>query len=93
MGVKKFSDFKISSGVMEGEKISIDNIFNIPIVVLSFRIEKSKYSKNNSGDCLWLQIELNGNKHVVFTGSDVLIGLIKKTPSEGFPFSAKIVKS
>jgi hypothetical protein len=40
-----------------------------------------------------LQIEVDNEKHVVFTGSDVLINIIKQIGEEDFPFQTTIVKS
>lgn len=38
-----------------------------------------------------LQFKLNDRKHIIFTGSDVLIGQVEKYESE-IPFLATIVK-
>lgn len=71
-----------------GDKIKIDRILNREIAVFDYKIEDSKYTDK----CLFLQIELNGNKHVVFTGSKVLIDTIQKIPREAFPFKTTIVR-
>jgi hypothetical protein len=40
-----------------------------------------------------LQLEVDGEKRVVFTGSDVLISQIKQIPSEELPILATIIKN
>jgi hypothetical protein len=92
--MKKFSDFNLPrSDHFVGDKIEMTKILNREIIVLGFKIEQSKFSKNKSGNCLHIQVELDGVKHVVFTGSDVLIGQIQQVPAGGIPFSATITKS
>lgn len=61
--------------------------------VLKFKMEVSKYPKNKSGQCLTLQIELNGSKMVIFSGSDYLMNQLKQVAEEDFPFLATIIKS
>jgi hypothetical protein len=39
-----------------------------------------------------LQVEIDSKKHLVWTGSSILIDIIEKIPKEGFPFQAKIVQ-
>jgi len=75
-----------------GEKIKMSKILNMEIVVLDYKIEDTKYPKNKSGKCLYLQIEFNGCKHLVFTGSDILINTILEVPREELPFSTTIIK-
>lgn len=89
--MKKFSDLGITTDInsFTGDKIKISKILNIPIIVHDFKIEKSKH---NTGDCLYLQISIEKEKRVVFTGSTVLIDTIKKVPKEEFPFQTTIIK-
>lgn len=77
---------------MVGDKIKIAKVLNREITVHDFRLEDSKFDKNKSGKCLHLQISITGEKHVVFTGSDVLIDLIQQVPKSEFPFTTIIVK-
>lgn len=90
--MNNFKDFNIKPSLQyfTGVKIKIDRIINTPIVVINFKVEPSK-KKEGSG-YLTLQIEKNGVKHVVFTGSTILIQLIKKVPLDNFPFVTTIVK-
>lgn len=89
--MNRFSDFSEEKTQLEGDKISIDEVLNREIVVNDFRIAKSKYPKNKSGDYLTLQIEINELKKVIFTGSDVLISQCKRY-SDKMPFLAEIKK-
>lgn len=93
--MKRFSEFDIAhnSNSMVGEKIKISKVMNREIVVHSYRIEDSKYPKNKSGKCLYLQIELDNVKWVIFTGSDVLIDQIKQIDDGDFPFLTTIIKN
>ncbi len=92
--MKNFSQLNIkqASGTLVGDKIKISKILNRECIIHAFKIEVSKYPKNKSGKCLYLQIEIENVKHVVFTGSDVLINTITQVPAEEFPFVATIVK-
>lgn len=91
--MKQFKDFGIKPALQSlvGDKIKIDRIINREITVYDFRIEDSKYGNGNS-KCLYLQIGIAETKHVVFTGSTVLIQLIEQVPKTEFPFTTIIVK-
>lgn len=88
----KFSDLGIETEVMHfaGKSIKIDEILNVPILVHAFKIEPSKKKLNS--DYLTLQIEIDDRKRVVFTGATILIQVIKKVPTDKFPFTTTIVK-
>ncbi len=73
---------------MEGLKKKIDEVLNIEILIIAYRLNKSKFS---DGDYLSLQIELGGEKFVVFTGSTVLADQVEKY-ADKMPFLARIVK-
>jgi len=91
--MKRFSDFNIIApvGAFEGKKISIEDIFNIPVIINTYRIEDSKFTgKNKSNNRLQLSIELNGEKRIAFTGSDTLMEMIKQVPQDEFPFETII---
>jgi len=92
--MKKFSDFNIKApeDVFVGDKIKISKILNREITIYQFKIDKSKYPKNKSGEVMTLQIEINNEKHIVFTGSDYLINQIQQVNKEDFPFLATIEK-
>lgn len=87
----RFSDFAAEPQILDGAKISIDRILNQEIEIIGFRISKSKYQKNKTGQCLTLQIVYNNDRHVVFTGSDVLIAQLERY-GEKIPFFTMIKK-
>ncbi len=58
---------------------------------MDYMIKDSKFGKNNE-KCLYLQIEFKGRKHVIFTGSIVLLEMIQKVPKSDFPFKTIIIK-
>lgn len=91
--MKTFKDLGVSptQPVLQGDKIKIDKVLNREIIVHGFQVRDSKFDKGN-GKCLYIQIELNGERRVVFTGSGVLMETIQKVPSDAFPFTSTIVK-
>lgn len=89
--MKRFSDFAEEPRALEGEKTPIDSILNKEITVTGYKIGKTKYSRGGRDQCLTLEIELDGAKHVVFTGSGVLIDQMEKYGCQ-VPFVAEIVK-
>lgn len=90
--MKQFKDFgiKLDFQGMVGDKIKVDRVLNREIVVMDFKIEESKFE--GRGKCLYMQIELNGIKHVMFIGSKRLIELIEMVPKAEFPFKTTIIK-
>jgi hypothetical protein len=92
--MKDFKDLGIepSSKSLIGNKIPIDNILNKAITVDRFRITPSRYPGKGNGKCLHIQIGIGEFKHVVFTGSVILMDLIERIPESDFPFTAQIVK-
>ncbi len=89
--MKKFADFSKEDRPLEGEKVKIDTILDQIITVIGYRIKNSRFSRNKSGDYLTLQFELNGEKRICFTGSDILIDQTKKYAQE-IPFETIIKK-
>ena len=85
--MKKFGDFA-EENILDGDKIRIDDVINEEITILNFRVKESKLK---DGDYLTLQISKNDKKHVIFTGSHVLIDQIKKYKDE-IPFLTTIRK-
>lgn len=88
--IKKFSDFGIKSEhkLFIGPKLKISKVLNKEIVVLNYEIKPSKFN----GQCLCLQIEVNNAKHIVFSGSSVLMEVIKQINPENFPFTTTIIE-
>lgn len=89
--MKKFSDLGIKTDLQEtlaGDKIKMHKILNRAITVHNFRIEPSKFT----GQCLYMQIEIDGEKRVVFTGSTGLLQAIQKIQKTDFPFETTIEK-
>jgi hypothetical protein len=92
--MKKFSELGItlSENHFIGDKIEIDKILNTEFIIHAFKIEKSKFPKNKSGNRLTLQIEFDNEKRIIFSGSDVLMDLITQVDNDSMPFSCKIVR-
>lgn len=89
--MKRFADFAEPANILDGDKIRIDDVLNQEMTVIGCRFAASKYEKNKSGKCLTLQVLVNDQKRVVFTGSDVMIEQMQKYESQ-MPFLATIKK-
>jgi len=89
--MKKFGDFAKEEKIMDGEKMKLVEILNREITVIGHKIRGSQYAKSNTERYLSLQFELDGTKHVTFTGSNVLIDQMERYAEE-IPFTTTIVK-
>ncbi len=91
--MQRFSDFSNEETQLEGDKYKIDDILNKEIIIINFRISKSKFNKNESGKYVTVQFkfEESDNLHIVFTGSDVLKKQLEKY-GDNMPFIAIIKK-
>jgi len=92
--MKQFKDLGIKprKNLFIGDKIKISKLLNQEIIVHNHKINKSKFEDTNSGSCLQMQIELKGEKYVLFTGSKLLAETIQQIPEEAFPFQTVITK-
>lgn len=86
----RFSDLGIQPTFnhFTGDKIKINKVLNKEIKVIDYVIKPSKFK----GNCLHIQIEVEGTKHIVFTGSNILSETIEKVPKQSFPFQTVIVQ-
>jgi hypothetical protein len=68
--MNKFSEFADTtiSPIMDGKKVSLDDILDKEISVLRYRIKKTKFSEAKNPDCLTVQFAYpeNENTHFVF---------------------------
>lgn len=85
--MKKFNEFA-EEKILDGDKIKIDDILNQEIAIIGFRIKESKFKSNKY---LTLQILKDEKKHVIFSGSSVLIDQLEKYKNE-IPFLSTIRK-
>ena len=88
--MKKFADFA-DDKILDGTKIRIDDVVNREVEITGYSIKTSKYPKNDSVKYLTIQVHIDDENHVLFTGSDVLIEQFTKYGSE-IPFVATIRK-
>lgn len=90
--MNNFKDFGIKpkASTFTGDKIKMDRVLNKEIKILAFKIDKSKLKPDT--DCLTLQIEKDDTKHVIFSGSTILMQMIKEVPQDKFPFITSITK-
>lgn len=85
--LKRFSDFAQEEPVIDGSKIKMNDILDKEVEVLGYKLANSKYKSGE--ECLIIQFKLGSEKHIVFTGSSVLIEQCKKYKDE-MPFLATI---
>lgn len=91
--MNSFGSFNISiqNKGFEGDKIKMSKVLNKEIIIHAFKIEPSKvFQDRGTGQCLHLQISINGDMHIIFTSAGALIEAIQQIPKEGFPFSTII---
>ena len=80
MNIPSVTDLVPDRDVLNGDKVRIESVLNLPLVVTGWEITRSKVKKDEQ--CLKLQFELNGELHVCFTGSTVLISQIEAIEME-----------
>ena len=92
--MNQFKDFNIKpkSNRFVGDKIKMLKVLNQEIIVHNYKLNDSKFKNSNSEKCLHIQIELKGEKFVLFTGSKVLAETIQQVPEENMPFVTTITK-
>ena len=90
--MNNFKEFNIKPKSLNfvGDKVKIDRVLNTEITILDFKIGNSKVVKNSK--YLTLQIERNEIKHIIFTGSTILIQMISQVSKDKFPFKTIIKK-
>lgn len=93
--MKKFNEFNIKTPAKGfiGEKIKIFKVLDKEIEVHAFDLNDSKvYKEKGTKKCLSLQIKINGEFRIIFTGSIGLIEQTQQVPENEFPFVATIIK-
>lgn len=83
---KRFGDFAKDHVPLDGTKLKIADILNKEILITGFRVKNSKY---NATSCLTVQFIMGDEKHVAFTGSQVLLDQCKSYEAE-IPFITTI---
>jgi hypothetical protein len=91
--MKRLNEFADDDLALDGEKVKIDDLVGEEIFISNFRIGRSKYEREGSGEYLTLQFSFEevGTAKILFTGSAVIIRQIKKYADQ-IPFIATIVK-
>ena len=84
----RFSDFADTQPQFEGEKKKIPEILNTEILVINFRVGKSKYKGKKY---LTLHFEIECEKYIVFTGSNVLTEQAQEYADE-MPYFTTIIQ-
>lgn len=78
--IPRFSDFADEKKRLEGTKIRVADLINKEILLTGYSIDPSKFPTKDGGskNRLMLEFVLDGEQHVTFTGSEVLIAQIQK---------------
>ena len=88
--IHRWGDFvDPSERSLPGRKIGQPEYLNKELTVLQFRVMASK--KREGSECLCLQVDLDNEQRIIFTGSSVLLKQCQKY-TEQMPFIAKIMK-
>jgi hypothetical protein len=91
--MKRFSDLNITQPDQSftGEKIKLYNLLNREIIITGYRIVESKFTNSNT-QRLDIDLTIDNNKRVTWTGSKRLIETIKQIDKTELPISTTIVK-
>ena len=92
--MNKFAEFADTSvsPVMDGKKISLEEVLKKEIIVIRYRIKNSKYADAKNPQCLTVQFSFPATPEehrVFFSGSSVLMGQLEQYKDK-LPFSAVI---
>ena len=88
--LKKWGDFaEPHEGPLPGKKIQQNEYLNKEIIVTQFKIMPSK--KREDSECLCLQVKIDEDFRIIFSGSGVLMKQCQKY-AEHMPFLCRIVK-
>ena len=91
--IRSFSELNIKvDRPFVGKSIEIDNIIDKEIIVHDYKIGPSKYKERGNGRCLTLQIEFEGAKRVVFSGSGYMMDQIQEVSKENLPIVTTIIR-
>jgi len=92
--MNRFADFAdtTASPILDGKKISLDEVLEKEIIVLNYRIKNTKFTDAKNPDCLTVQfsfIDRPDDRRVFFTGSSVLMRQLEQYKSK-IPFTSVI---
>lgn len=87
--MNKFSDFAKEEAGLEGDKVTISELFNKKIIAVAYRKLKSRAVQGKT--CVEIQFKLNDELRVTFTNSAVLERQLDQF-KEMLPFEASIKK-
>jgi len=83
MNINRFSDFAdfSVSPILDGKKITVNEVLGREINVLNYRIKDTKYADAKNPECLTVQFafaDTPDERRVFFTGSTVLMNQLKQ---------------
>ena len=91
--MNRFSDFAdATSPILDGKKISMEEVLEREIIVLNFRVKDTKFTDAKNPQCLTVQfsfVDRPDDRRVVFSGSSVLIRQLEQYKAK-LPFTSVI---
>ena len=78
----RFSDFFTTQHVLDGEKTKITSILNKEIIILDFKVKKSRYETDRYCAVQFAYPEDENTHYVFFTGSGVIINMLEESKAE-----------
>jgi hypothetical protein len=73
-----------------GEKIRIEKVLNVDIIVHGYKVEPSNFRENGDGMRMVLSITKGDERRIIFTSSLFLRDQIMKISKDDFPFKSQI---
>lgn len=97
--MKAFSDLDVKlTRRFEGDRIRIEKLEGDEVIVKDYEIRASKLKKENDpnwkdgkNECLYLQLEVNGQKRVLWGNYKFLIDQIRQVNKDDLPFKTKVI--
>jgi len=97
--MKAFSDLDVKlTRRFEGDRIRIEKLEGDEVIVKDYEIRASKLKKENDpnwkdgqNECLYLQLEVNGQKRVLWGNYKFLIDQVRQINKDDLPFRTKII--
>ena len=92
--MNRFADFADTSAspILDGKKISLEEVLDKEIIVLNYRIKNTKFVDAKSPECLTVQfsfVNKPDDRRVFFSGSSVLMRQLEQYKAK-LPFTSVI---
>ena len=91
--MRKFSDLNVTlDRRFVGQRIRINTVLDVDIVVNDFDFRKSKVCKEDGKDvCLYIDIEINKERRLIWGNYPYMIKQLEQVDRSNLPFACKII--